>query len=84
MTYKNVFKQTADNKWLGIRTVDFKQLQWWCKFSIFNMVKVFKVKEVGLKISIHVVAQIEHKGVMKIFEWLKIHVILQYSEIDEI
>lgn len=50
------------------------------------MVNVFRsvVKEVGLKISIHVAAQIEHKGVMKIFEWFKIHVILQCPEIDEI
>ena len=27
MTSKNVFKQTLGNKWLGIKTVDFKQLK---------------------------------------------------------
>lgn len=27
MTSKNFFKQTLDNKWLGIKTVDFKQLK---------------------------------------------------------
>lgn len=34
MTSKNVFKQSADNKWLGIRTVDFKQIKQWLFFLI--------------------------------------------------
>jgi hypothetical protein len=27
MTAKNVFKQTLDHKWMGIKTVDFRQIK---------------------------------------------------------
>jgi hypothetical protein len=27
MTSKNLFKETSDHKWMGIKTVDFKEIK---------------------------------------------------------